>query len=364
MRPPTIITTTTTFQAVIVGGLSSFFECALYFAFVIQIATITILAPKDLETKRSSVGEYEVRIAGIVSTASLLPLLAPIPLLSSTSCSIAHGGPSHDGSDVHARHPYRLSMLALTVSLSVYTFFSQSIRYWAPSSIGESKGDGGVTYVTEDEWRAVERVCFGSSRGATDSADSGVLEIPLLSSTEHIVLGALHMVASLTVLLFTVFISVPVILRRVQRVRKKEGQRLQWSVREKTKWLVDSLAQLCRRRWARCCLVGVPFCLAAPLLWGFWRLRSLQEQLALAVRGHYEGNDWGFGQVMAIAVFAPVVAEMLFVLVRKFWDGVEELEGEGEGGEIRDLEQPCSNGDDQRAEESVTARERGRFKTY
>jgi hypothetical protein len=43
----------------------------------------------------------------------------------------------------------------------------------------------------------------------------------------------------------------------------------------------------------------------------------------------YEGNEWGFGQIMAVAVFLPAVAEMLFVGVRMRLDpgeGKEEQE--------------------------------------
>jgi len=60
--------------------------------------------------------------------------------------------------------------------------------------------------------------------------------------------------------------------------------------------------------------------LVAPLLWGFWRLRGLQRALAKTLGGYYEGDEWGFGQVMAITIFVPIFVEMLFVWIREGGD--------------------------------------------
>ncbi|KAK1753854.1 hypothetical protein QBC47DRAFT_414784 [Echria macrotheca] len=247
---------------------------------------MTILAPKDMETAPSSMGYYEIRIAGLVSTISLLPLPIPVLLLSSQSMS-------------KDRHPYRLSVLHFTVVPSVYPFLSQSIRYWAPTTIGEYRGEGGETYVTNEEWGALLDLCFEGGDGYAGA----------FTPAEHVVLGVFHMLAFVAVLLFSVLLLVPLILRRVDA--RNGGVR--GPMRERIGVLVERAVKSGGRTWVRILLALVPLGLAVPLLWGFWRLRGVQSRLAVAAKGHYEGNDWGFGQVMAIAVFVPVGAEMLFV---------------------------------------------------
>ncbi|KAK0649305.1 hypothetical protein B0T16DRAFT_389379 [Cercophora newfieldiana] len=108
-------------------------------ALAIQVATIATLAPKNLETKTTSFGDYEVSIA------------------------------------VRARQSYRLILFALAVTPSVY-IFEQSIRSFGPSQIGEGQGDGFRT------------LCFGGLAFVTDYEDY--------------VLSAFLMAASLFVLVF------------------------------------------------------------------------------------------------------------------------------------------------------------------
>lgn len=256
-----------------------------------------------METQRSSIGDYEVRIAGLVSTISLLPLLAPLAFLSSSSRTLKRLEKD--------RHAYRLSVFCFTIVASVYPFFSQSIRYWTPTGIGEGRGDGGATYVTEAEWEKVWNVCFRDGENGSGAE--------AFSYKEHVALGVFHMLASLAVLLFTITVLVPVILRSVDD--RNDG--LRGPVRERIGRVVDQIARGCQRIRGRFLLVVVPLCLAIPLLWGFWRLRGIQGQLAVTARGFYEGNDWGFGQVLAIAIFAPVGAEMLFVWIRRRRDSAE-----------------------------------------
>ncbi|KAK4208405.1 hypothetical protein QBC37DRAFT_353696, partial [Rhypophila decipiens] len=304
-RPPS--------KSILVSGLSSYFESAVYFSLAIQIATITILAPKDLETAPSSIGYYEIRIAGLVSTLSLLPLLTPVIVL----LLYDHDYEPHQNTTPFKkenRHPYRLSILGVTVLASVYTFLSQSIRYWSPSTLGDHKGDGGKTDISTEEWGVLWNICFGD------------LEGPSFTAGEHITLGAFHMTASIVVVLFTSALLVPVVVRRVAELNEHDDEDEEAGEEETettgfgrrivafTERSVKRMSELVEENvWARVFLVVVAFCLTVPLLWGFFRLRDIQTSLALAVGGSYEGNDWGFGQIMAIAVFSPVGAEMLFV---------------------------------------------------
>lgn len=60
----------------------------------------------------------------------------------------------------------------------------------------------------------------------------------------------------------------------------------------------------------------LPLGLGVAVLWGIWRLRTLQMQLATGIGENYEGDDWGFGQVMAVTIFVPVLVEIGFEAMR------------------------------------------------
>ncbi|KAM7210003.1 hypothetical protein V8F06_014615 [Rhypophila decipiens] len=345
-RPPS--------KSILISGLSSYFESAVYFSLAIQIATITILAPKDLETAPSSIGYYEIRIAGLVSTLSLLPLLTPVVVL----LLYDHDYEPHQNTTLlkkENRHPYRLSILGVTVLSSVYTFLSQSIRYWSPSTLGDHKGDGGKTDISTEEWGG-----------------------PSFTAVEHITLGAFHMTASIVVVIFTSALLVPVFVRRVAELSEHDDEHEEASGEETkaaglgrkiltfTERSVKRMSELVEENvWARVSLVFVVFCLTVPLLWGFFRLRDIQTSLALAVGGSYEGNDWGFGQIMAIAVFSPVGAEMLFVWARRRLEGHDTNPGQQEQDGNTELKEPDSgNADTQVGESTLEVQGRDRMKTW
>jgi len=283
------------------AGLASFFECAAYFAFAIQIATTTVLAPIDLETKKSSFGAYEALLAAVVSTMTLLPLtsaLHVIPLV-----------PIIDRDNkIQKRQSYRLWLFSVTVVAALYPFFSSCVRYWAPSVVGEGAGEDGVTYVTDAEWAAITHVCFGQ-----------IVQFPSRSNVEGIALGVIHLTSGFFIFFYAASIILPSILRIVDAIitRGQGGGILRQGIRS----LCQKVSHIYQQPSVMYLMVAVPLCLGAGLMWAFWMLRKLQQQLASTAGGSYEGNEWGFGQVMAITVFVPVGAEMLFVAYHYQWRG-------------------------------------------
>lgn len=278
-----------TLQTVLAGGITSFFDSAVYFALAIEIATTTILVAKDYESTAIAFGDYETRISTIACAISLLPLTYPIIILPNRR--------SPCDKDTRDKEAYRKCLFCIAVLASVYPFFSQSVRTWAPTQIGDARGDGGVTYVDADEWDVVGKVCFGT--------------VEYLTDTENTTIGAFQMVASLFVILFCIFMLVPPTLRRLNYRYGEDSH-----IRKAMTAFCDRASQACQQSPLKYILLAVPVCLAAPLLWGFWRIRTLQTQLATATGREYEGNEWGFGQVMAITIFAPVAAEMIFEGIR------------------------------------------------
>ncbi|GAB1320019.1 hypothetical protein MFIFM68171_10229 [Madurella fahalii] len=274
------------FQTVLTSGLASFFESAVYFALAIEIATTVILFAKDYEFKTTAFGFYEARVSTIACTICLLPLLYPVTILSYSSIPSVI--------DIQDKRVYRLCLFYIAVLASVYPFFSESVRTWAPTQIGESAGDGGVTYVDEDEWDALGRACFGT--------------LEYLTEKDYTILGAFQMVASLFIILFSICTLVPPVLRRLNYDRYGGDS----PVLKPMTAFCNKASHACQQSPLKYVLLATPVCLAAPLLWGFWKLRTLQKELATATGKDYEGNEWGFGQVIAITIFVPVGVEMIF----------------------------------------------------
>jgi len=56
--------------------------------------------------------------------------------------------------------------------------------------------------------------------------------------------------------------------------------------------------------------------LTVPQFWGVLRLRGIQKALADGTDNAYVDNQWTFGQVVAVMLFAPVATEMGFSLTK------------------------------------------------
>ncbi|KAK4097836.1 hypothetical protein N658DRAFT_526761 [Parathielavia hyrcaniae] len=288
---------TTSILAVLITGLASFFQSAVYFALAVEVATTITLVAKDYEFTTIAFGDYEARVSAIACTICLLPLLYPITILSQSE---SYSSTIPAIKDTQSKQGYRLCQFCFAVLASIYPFFSESVRTWAPTQIGEGAGDGGVLYVDEHEWAAIGWVCFGT--------------VEYLTERESTILGAFHMVVSLFVVLFALCILAPPALRRLN-YRYGEDSR----VRGLMMAFCDQASRACQKSPLRYVVLAVPVCLAAPLLWGFWRLRALQRELATATGRDYEGDKWDFGQLIAVTIFVPVVAEMAFVATQGTW---------------------------------------------
>lgn len=329
-----LLPTKSKFRAIITAGLTAFFESAIYFALAIEIATLAILAPKDYESQTVSFGDYDSRTCSLVSTICLLPLLYPVSILSflgspptenkneASHTPNLNKPPSTRDEQIHHKQPYRLTLFSIAVLISIYPFMSQSFRTWSPSQIGEGNGDGGATYVTAEEWQPVENICFHLD-GATSTGG-----VSTLTGTEHVVMGVFQTVSSCVVILFAVGMLIPGALRRLDHWFHDDELAGHGDDTMHGGWgrfvvVVKAMMRVCDGLKKKCrtsnVLVGfllfVPLGLGAPLLWGLWRLRALQGQLARAAGQQDEGGDWSFGQVVAITIFLPVGADMIFTAV-------------------------------------------------
>ncbi|KAM7210423.1 hypothetical protein V8F06_014196 [Rhypophila decipiens] len=306
-------------QSVLTAGLLAFFESAIYFALAIEIATIAILAPKDYESQVVAFGDDDARTCSLVSTICLLPLLYPVAVLSFLSspadCVNSPANPipnlstttplsSEDGSrltQITQRTSHRLTLFSLCTLLSLNPFLSQPFRTWAPTQVGTGNGPDGGTIVNDVEWNDLSTICFTG--------------VKTLTNTEHVVLGIFHTIGSCVVFLFALGFLLPRGLSLLENVAVNPDGETTTAVViiKKMIKLCNAAKTECRRSAVvRTLLLAIPVGLAAPLLWGFWRLRGLQAELARATGGRDEGDDWTFGQVVAITIFLPIGIEMVF----------------------------------------------------
>ncbi|KAF4996716.1 hypothetical protein FDECE_12315 [Fusarium decemcellulare] len=264
---------------IFISGLRVFFDSAAYFALALQLATIVVLVRKDYGISTDGLGAIEARIAQSVAVVSMMPLLYPVALLEPE--------PEPDSSADDVRHNARLLLLSSTVSLSIYPFLSRCIHAFGQSPIGNRKG----SEVTPNDWGKVALMCFpGSFKDLT-------------KSTTWKALPGLELTASLITYLFTFWLLAGLHAPRGnEKGQQRPKESLSWRERVK-KWFG-------KRLLVSILPLVVIFSLAVPLLVVIFRLRKLQEDLSDNMGEEYEGQNWGFGQIVSIVLFFPVVVEM------------------------------------------------------
>jgi len=266
-------------------GLHAYFDCAIYFSIAIEIAAAVMLARKDFSVAQDDFGALDTQVVLAISVVCMLPLLHQM-----ATARI----PTADEDITRKRKPDSFLLLVATL-LFFYPFVSQCIRNWAPSRIGKGRGEGGSTVVTRPEWTLVEATCFPVAQP--------------LSGRENLIMAAFELLGSLLIMLTAGWI----IIKAVPISREKEEERQIWQLGRR---LWHHVADLTEKVWggetllSQVTFVALPPMLAVPLLWGIIRLRQAQSQLAETTEASYVGDEWGFGQVVSIVIFAPVFVEV------------------------------------------------------
>ncbi|CAH0043685.1 unnamed protein product [Clonostachys solani] len=279
---------------VLLTGLRSFFNAAAFFSIAVQIATISLLVQKDFGIATSDFGAIEAQIAQAVSVVSMLPLLYPALLLSGIDSS------SSSASSSSPRSNPRLFLLNLAAALSFYPFLSRNLHAFGP---GDSRpiGDGSGSDVSTADWAKVERLCFA------DGLDG------LRHDALYAAIPPLELAASLVVYLATLWQMCGLVGAHYSPAKDQQkrhavvvgaGRVVLWRGRV-GEWFRS------HRLWAAL-LMLVPLGLAVPLLWVIFHLRGLQEELARNMEEDYGGNNWGFGQIVAVVLYLPVAVDMLY----------------------------------------------------
>ncbi len=269
-------------------SFAAFFECAIYFSLAIQLASVVFLAKRDFGVAPEGFGANETQISLITSVLCMLPLLYPIGLLPM----------NREDDDANKRRNLHLFLFNLAALLFFYPFLSQGIHTWAPTRIGKGNDEGRDT-IEEWEWVNLNETCLGGVRQ--------------LSESGRWALAVIMMISSLVVYLFTFW----VLFRRVF----PGGERDQVSYMHGAKGRLFPRGSAGRIHRAlhsgvvRGIVLVFPTALAVALLYFLFELRSIQEELTRSLRREYTGNDWGFGQVISVTIFAPVLVEFIYSLM-------------------------------------------------
>ncbi|KAM0420668.1 hypothetical protein ACHAPT_011584 [Fusarium lateritium] len=270
-------------KEIIQCGLDSFFSSAAYFALALQLATIIVLVRKDYGISTADLGAIEARIAQTVAVVSMMPLLYPVALLE----------PQKRNINRDVRHNARLLLFSVTIALSFFPFLSRCIHGFGPSPIGT----GSNKKVDPEDWGKVEKMCFPG--GFSD----------LKKDPTWKALTGLELTASLITYLFALWLLSGLPNTRYIPNEDTKGYKgvekvLSWRERV-AGWFED------RRFYAIVPLLAI-IGLTIPLVVMIFTLRDLQKELSDDMGQTYEGDNWGFGQIVSIVLFVPVGVDMAY----------------------------------------------------
>ncbi|KAH8661675.1 hypothetical protein BGZ60DRAFT_433477 [Tricladium varicosporioides] len=251
-----------------------FFDCAVFFAASIQIACVVVLVRRDFGISANGLGGFTTQITWAIAVLSMLPLIYPHVALDTKLM-------------VSKKSGYRLFLFCGCWVLFFYTFISQMIGSFAPTQIGQGNGDGGITIITDEEWNKLTTLCLTG--------------VESLTSREEKLLSAFGAAGSLVVATYGL-------------------TRLVWYIYfnthvEHAKKIYKGIPAFLGIRKLRPIPLVLTWILlfltlVVPQFWGVLRLRGIQRALADATKNIYVDNQWTFGQVVAVMIFAPVVTEV------------------------------------------------------
>jgi hypothetical protein len=268
----------TKYSGLFAEGCKIFFDCAVFFAISIQISCVVVLIRRDFGISANGLGGLTVQITWAVALLCMLPLLYPMFILEYTD---------------REKSNYRLFLFCGCWLLFFYTFISQMIGDFGPSQIGQGAGGGGTTIITTDEWNTLTSLCLSGVKYLSVAEQRVLSDFGAAGST---------IISAYGLLCLLWFIMAQQFPKQANAIRQKASSLLPESSR--------------RRYMIGCLNIAVPL-LTIPQLWGVLRLRGIQKGLANVTSNVYVDNQWTFGQVVAVMIFAPVFTEVGYLWIRE-----------------------------------------------
>ena len=262
-------------------GCSSFYDCAIFFTFSIQLACIVALARVDFGINASGMGDSTAKITGAVSLLTILPpmYVALNPSLLRTP-QPDQVGTLNDKRSRNRKEQLRFLLFALCWLLFIYPFLSRMMETFGQSGIYKET-------ILANEWNVIEETCTAG--------------VDAISDQEQLAMNVFSVAGSIFVSLMTL---IKIIWLAVQR-HHKDSRLVQ---RVRMAWSQNSTRL---RRFSIVLFVVIPI-IAISQLWTIFRLRSFQQQIARNAGNYDSDGQWTFGQIAAVTIFVPVAVECCF----------------------------------------------------
>ncbi|KAF2036760.1 hypothetical protein EK21DRAFT_106071 [Setomelanomma holmii] len=274
------------------------FDTAIFFTFAIQLASCVTLGRANFGMGADGMGAITMKIAWIISTLTLLPLL-PLVLrpqmffVDATTTiepsieedeplSSSHSNGKHQVAS--ARQGHRFMLFVLCWAVSFYPFFSGMAGTFGASQFGDAPGSA----ISTTDFATIQDACFGNVAQLTISQENAITAFGAAS---------------------WLFISIIVIYGIVLSAMRSNGGS-QFSFLEKHGLTFGSTQRNSMRLWLSICAIIVFFIVSQ--LWAFFRLRRLQSEMTEAAGGRFPDGQWTFGQIVGVVGFLPVCAEVVF----------------------------------------------------
>ena len=279
--------------------LHTYCQCATFLAFSIEIAAIVVLIREDFGINTIGMGDYTVRITHAVAMVALLPLVYPIiaSIVGSHKSILQTALPTnHECCQCKGhskdRNSVRFSLFVVCWTLALYPFFSKLNATFGESKIQKHQSSGNAT-LTMDQWNIIENICLGAIEPITTDEDNWMTAYVILAylPLSEFVLG-----------------------------------RVFWLGVEKNHYgsTIHRRLMLCSKKVPNVVVTIMPFitfsCIPAivsGLLWSIIRTQQAQAALNESLGGIDWDNYWSFGQIVAVATFAPIFIEC--------WNSVDAL---------------------------------------
>ncbi|KAJ6259200.1 hypothetical protein Dda_6098 [Drechslerella dactyloides] len=326
------------FSAQIEDGIA---ECikALYASILwlcasIQIASIVLLVGVDFGIAAAGIEFPTMEITWTVSVLTMLPLLQLtfLPEFQKISYSRTHAHTRFATDDremydlpPHMRNVrkeceresvkcgnfrFRLKALIICWFLSIYPFLSRMLETFAPSKIGDEPGN----VISTTDWGAIENLCLSDVERISESHRTTFMAFGIAGWLWITIYTALCLVR-----LFYYYREGPNSRGSMRLERSMEIMPADVDIGAEGRGMgeispIASWRSKMRLGSVRCALIVVTPLLVGFNLWAVFRLQRYQSDIASQSSNGDGQADWGFGQIVAIMIFAPVALEIYRVV--------------------------------------------------
>ncbi|KAK5081272.1 hypothetical protein LTR05_008066 [Lithohypha guttulata] len=254
----------------------AFADSAIALALSVELASSIMLIKRNFGLGADNFGALTEQIVGVVALLVMLPI--------STFCW-------QDLKD--KRFELRLCVIALTFIMFLITFISRMLSRYSQGQI-DTGPDPVLTHAEMDQ---IELLCM---EGVRQLSTGEVLFMEFLSVGGSIWLAC---------------IIIGALIKACFGPSRNYG----WAVARAVVDFVDSDSRMLALN-----LVAL-FSWSIPLCWALLSLRVIQRQFAEALGRTDGGQEWSFGQILAVVVFAPVLVEIWYQYLQRH-DLVEALD--------------------------------------